>query len=83
MLDLRPNEKSLDGFSPETGWIKIDLTRLFHIHRVYEMKRRRIQRKASKKPSLRRVLAKYSSIPKAPSKAYEGMERVHPNRGKG
>jgi putative transposase len=54
------NEKSLDGFSPETGWIRIDLTRLFHIHRVYEMKRRRIQRKASKKPFLRRVLAKYS-----------------------
>jgi putative transposase len=54
------NEKSLDGFSPETGWVKIDLTRLFHIHRVYETKRRRMQRKASKKSSLRRVLAKYS-----------------------
>jgi putative transposase len=54
------NEKSLDGFSPEIGWLRIDLTRLFHIHRVYEIKRRRIQRKASKKSSLRRVLAKYS-----------------------
>jgi len=54
------NEKSLDGFSPEIGWLRIDLTRLFHIHRVYEMKRGRIQRKASKKPSLRRVLTKYS-----------------------
>jgi len=54
------NEKSLDGFSPSTGWIRIDLTKLFHIHRVYEVKRKRLQRRASKKPSLRRVLAKYS-----------------------
>ena len=54
------NEKSLDGFSPNTGWIRIDLTKLFHIHRAYETKRARLQQKASKKPSLRRVLAKYS-----------------------
>jgi putative transposase len=54
------NEKSLDGFSPDTGWIRIDLTKLFHIHRVYELKRGRLQQKASKKPSLRKVLAKYS-----------------------
>jgi putative transposase len=54
------NEKSLDGFSPQTGWIKIDLTKLFHIHRVYEIKRRRLQQEASKKPSLRNVLEKYS-----------------------
>jgi putative transposase len=46
------NEKSLDGFSPNTGWIRIDLTRLFHIHRVYETKRKRLQQKASKKPRL-------------------------------
>jgi hypothetical protein len=43
---------SLDGFSPNTGWIKVDLTKLFHIHRVYEIKR--FQQRASKKPSLRR-----------------------------
>ena len=54
------NEKSLDGFSPETGWIRIDLTKLFHIHRVYEVKRAGLQQRASKKPSLRKVLAKYS-----------------------
>jgi putative transposase len=54
------NEKSLDGFSPKTGWIRADLTILFHIHRVYEIKRKRLQQKASKKPSLRKVLAKYS-----------------------
>jgi putative transposase len=55
------NEKSLDRFSPNTGWTKIDLTKLFHIHRVYELKRMRLQQKASKKPSLRKVLAKYSN----------------------
>jgi putative transposase len=54
------NEKSLDGFSPETGGVRIDLTKLFHIHRVYEVKRAGLQQKASKKPSLRRALAKYS-----------------------
>ncbi|MEM1674823.1 MAG: transposase [Candidatus Bathyarchaeia archaeon] len=54
------NERSLDGFNPKLGWVRADLTELFHIHRVYELKRRRLQEKASKKPSLRRVLAKYS-----------------------
>ncbi|MBS7288021.1 MAG: hypothetical protein KIH01_04560 [Candidatus Freyarchaeota archaeon] len=54
------NEKSLDGFNPEIGWVRVDLRRLFHIHRVYELKRRRLQSKASRKPSLRRVLEKYS-----------------------
>jgi putative transposase len=54
------NEGSLDGYSPGTGWVRADLTRLFHIHRVYEVKRSRIQRRASRKPSLRKILAKYS-----------------------
>ena len=54
------NEKSLDGFNPEIGWIRIDLTKLFHIHRVYEVKRKRLQSSASKKHSLRSILAKYS-----------------------
>ncbi|NHV97377.1 MAG: transposase [Thaumarchaeota archaeon] len=64
------NEKSLDGFSPNTGWIRIDLTKLFHIHRVYELKRKRLQQKASKKPSLRRVLAKYSKRERNRAKDY-------------
>jgi len=64
------NEKSLDGFSPDTGWIRIDLTKLFHIHRVYELKRQRLQQKASKKPSLRRVLAKYSKRERNRAKDY-------------
>jgi len=54
------NERSLDGFNPKLGWIRIDLTPLFHIHRVYELKRKRLQSMASKKPSLKGVLAKYS-----------------------
>jgi len=64
------NERSLDGFSPGTGWTRIDLTRLFHIHRVYEIKRRRMQQKASKKSSLRRVLAKYSKREKDRTKDF-------------
>ncbi|MEM3446651.1 MAG: transposase [Candidatus Korarchaeum sp.] len=54
------NMKSLDGFNPELGWIRIYLGKLFHIHRVYELKRGRLQSKALKKPSLKRILAKYS-----------------------
>ena len=54
------NEKSLDGFNPKRGWIRIDLTKLFHIHRVYELKRKRLQSRTSKKPKLKEVLKKYS-----------------------
>jgi putative transposase len=54
------NEKSLDGFNPYIGWIRVDLTKLFHIHRVYEIKRSRLQQITSKKSSLRKVLDKYS-----------------------
>jgi putative transposase len=54
------NEASLDAFDPGLGWIRVDLRELYHIHRVYELKRRRLQRLASRKPSLRKVLRKYS-----------------------
>jgi len=40
--------------------VKKRLRKLFHIHRIYEIKRKRLQQKASKKPLLRKVLAKYS-----------------------
>jgi putative transposase len=73
------NEKSLDGFSPETGWIRIDLTKLFHIHRVYETKRERLQRKASKKPSLRKVLAKYSNRERNRAEDYIHKLALWPN----
>jgi putative transposase len=58
------NEKSLDGFNPYIGWIRVDLTKLFHIHRVYEIKRSRLQQITSKKSSLRKVLDKYSKCEK-------------------
>ncbi|MEM1775323.1 MAG: transposase, partial [Nitrososphaerota archaeon] len=54
------NIGTLDGFNPELGWIRVDLTELFHIHRVYELKRRRLQSLASKKPSIKKILKKYS-----------------------
>jgi len=54
------NEKSIDGFNPKLGWVRVDLSQLFHIHRVYELKRKRLQSKASKKQSIRKILAKYS-----------------------
>ncbi len=54
------NERSIDGFNPEIGWIKVDLTKLFRIHRAYELKRKRLQRRASKKPSLKKLLDKFS-----------------------
>ena len=51
-----PNEKSIDGFNQEVGWIRIDLTKLFHIHRVYEIKRKRIQSVVSKKPKIKKSI---------------------------
>jgi len=56
------NEKSLDGFNPivEKDKITKDLTLLFHIHRVYEIKRKRLQSLASRKISLKTILQKYS-----------------------
>jgi putative transposase len=64
------NEKSLDGFNPEIGWIRIDLLKLFHIHRVYEIKRKRLQQRASKKPKLREILKKYSKREKNRAKEF-------------
>ena len=54
------NETSLDAFDPELGWVRVDLSELYHVHRAYELKRRRLQKLASEKPSLRRVLQRYS-----------------------
>lgn len=64
------NEKSLDGFNPKIGWVRADLTELFHIHRVYEIKRKRLQSKTSKKPKLREVLKKYSNREKNRTKDF-------------
>lgn len=46
-------------FSPRHGWIRIDLRRLYHIHRVHEIKRKKAQSKASKKTSLKSMVSKH------------------------
>jgi len=53
------NLYSLDGFSPKRGWIKVELGYLYHVHRVYEIKRKSAQSKASKKPSLKLIVSKH------------------------
>ena len=53
------NKLSLDRFSPKLGWIKIGLRGLYHIHRVHELKIKRAQSKASKKPSLKPIVSKH------------------------
>jgi putative transposase len=55
------NKNSLDGFSPETGWIRIDLKELHTAHIAYDNKRRRINKFASRKMKVgKRLKAKYS-----------------------
>jgi putative transposase len=55
------NKYSMDGFSPETGWIRIDLNRLHKVHSAYDRKRRRINKLASTKKVVGgRLKEKYS-----------------------
>ncbi len=55
------NKYSMDGFSPETGWIRIDLNNLHKVHTAYDNKRRRINKLASKKKVVgKRLKEKYS-----------------------
>jgi Transposase and inactivated derivatives len=54
------NLLSLDGYSPETGWIRIDTKKLASAHTSSFEKRRSVQRKASKSKKTKRILAKYS-----------------------
>ena len=55
------NKFSMDGFSPELGWIRIDLKDLYTKHISYDNKRRRINRLSSKKKVVgKRLKAKYS-----------------------
>jgi putative transposase len=53
------NMESMDGYSPETGWVKIDMRRLESTHIPSFEKRRSIQRKASRSKKGRRILAEY------------------------
>jgi putative transposase len=54
------NLLSLDGYSPETGWVRIDTKKLASVHISSFEKRRSVQRKASKSKKAKRILAKYS-----------------------
>jgi len=54
------NMFSLDGYTPETGWIKIDTKALATVHISSFEKRRSIQKKATKSKRVKRVLSKYS-----------------------
>jgi len=54
------NLLSLDGYSPETGWVRIDTKKLASIHTSSFEKRRSVQRKASHSKKAKRVLSKYS-----------------------
>jgi len=54
------NLLSLDGYSPETGWVRIDTKKLASVHISSFEKRRGVQRKASRSKKAKRVLSKYS-----------------------
>jgi hypothetical protein len=55
------NLLSLDGYSPETGWVRIDTSKLSSVHIASLEKRRSAQRRASHSKRARRVLAEYSN----------------------
>lgn len=55
------NLMSIDGFSGDQGWLKIDLKPLYTLHITYENIRRNIQKLTKKKPkTARRLRRKYS-----------------------
>ncbi|RLE90902.1 MAG: transposase [Thermoprotei archaeon] len=60
------NLRTLDGLKVDlenntAEWIRYDISYLHHVHRVYEIKRRKIQKKLHRKQRLmRRLLRKYS-----------------------
>ena len=54
------NLLSFDGYSPETGWIRIDTKKLASVHISSFEKRRSVQRRASHSKKAKRVLSKYS-----------------------
>ena len=78
------NKKTMDGFSPKYGWIRVDLRHLYHIHRVYENKRKKIQSIASKKSSLKYLISKYGRRERSKAKDYVHklttlLARIFPN----
>jgi len=55
------NLLSLNGYSPETAWVRIDTKKLASVHISSFEKRRSVQRKASHSKKAKRVLSKYSN----------------------
>jgi len=53
------NLYSIDGFAPETGWIKIETKPLHTLHIASFERRRRLQKKASKSQNIKGILKKY------------------------
>ena len=51
------NMLSLDGYSPETGWVRVDTSKLASVHISSFEKRRSVQRKASKSKRRRYLLS--------------------------
>jgi putative transposase len=52
------NLYSIDGFAPETGWIKIETKPLHTLHIASFERRRRLQKKASKSQNVKVILKK-------------------------
>ncbi|MFP3220746.1 MAG: zinc ribbon domain-containing protein [Candidatus Marsarchaeota archaeon] len=65
------NLLSLDGYSPETGWVRIDTSKLASVHILSFEKRRSAQRKASKSKKAKKILAKYSKREKNRAKKHQ------------
>jgi len=75
---------SLDGFSPKYGWIKIDLSKLYHIHRVHEIKRKIVQSVASRKFMVKGKVFRHGEREKNRAKDYvhkltTTLTRMFPN----
>jgi len=75
---------SLDGFSPRYGWIKIDLSELYHIHRVHEIKRQVAQSVASKKNAVEERVTRHGERERNRAKDYvhkltNALTRIFPN----
>jgi len=75
---------SLDGFSPRYGWIKIDLSKLYHIHRVHEIKRKRAQSVASTKNSVNERVSRHGERERNRAKDYvhrltNALTRIFPS----
>jgi len=75
---------SLDGFSPRYGWIKIDLSELYHIHRVHEIKRKIAQSVASTKNSVKEKVSRHGEREKNRAKDFvhkltNALTRLFPN----